>query len=143
MRRLRDSVDVRIAGGEMTRESYEFRDLIGAGALDVVQPDAALVGGITGARRIAIIAEEHGVVFTPHTWTNGIGLVANVHLTAGIANAPFIEFPYDPPEWSPARRDFMMEKTLSIGDDGVIVLDDTPGLGFDLDEAVLEQTRIG
>jgi L-alanine-DL-glutamate epimerase-like enolase superfamily enzyme len=37
----------------------------------------------------------------------------------------------------------MMEKTLSIGDDGVIVLDDTPGLGFDLDEAVLEQTRIG
>jgi L-alanine-DL-glutamate epimerase-like enolase superfamily enzyme len=142
MRRLRDSVDVRIAGGEMTREIHEFRDLITAGALDVVQPDAALVGGITGARRIAILAEANGVVFTPHTWTNGIGLIANVHLTAGIANAPFIEFPYDPPEWSPARRDFMLENPLRT-DDGVIVLDDTPGLGFDLDEAVLEQTRIG
>jgi L-alanine-DL-glutamate epimerase-like enolase superfamily enzyme len=143
MRRLRDSVDVRIAGGEMTREIYEFRDLITAGALDVVQPDAALVGGITGARRIAILAEVNGVVFTPHTWTNGIGLIANVHLTAGIANAPYIELPYDPPVWSPARRDFMMKKTLRTDDDGVIVLDDTPGLGFDLDETVLKQTQIG
>jgi L-alanine-DL-glutamate epimerase-like enolase superfamily enzyme len=37
----------------------------------------------------------------------------------------------------------MMERTLSTDEEGVIVLDDTPGLGFDLDEAVLEQTRIG
>ena len=111
--------------------------------VDVVQPDAALVGGITGARRIAIIAEENGVVFTPHTWTNGIGLIANVQLTAGIANAPYIEFPYDPPEWSPARRDFVVRDPLRIDDDGFIVLDDNPGLGFDLNEDVLRETRIG
>ena len=40
--------DIRIAGGEMTRELYEFRDLIADRCLDVLQPDAALVGGITG-----------------------------------------------------------------------------------------------
>ena len=44
MRRLRDMTDIRIAGGEMTRELYEFRDLIAEGALDVLQPDVALVG---------------------------------------------------------------------------------------------------
>ena len=49
MRRLRDMTDIRIAGGEMTRELYEFRDLIVEGALDVLQPDVALVGGITGS----------------------------------------------------------------------------------------------
>ena len=54
MRRLREMVDIRIAGGEMTRELYEFRDLIRDGCLDVLQPDAALVGGITGLRRIAM-----------------------------------------------------------------------------------------
>jgi L-alanine-DL-glutamate epimerase-like enolase superfamily enzyme len=37
----------------------------------------------------------------------------------------------------------MAEEPLRIDDQGVIVLDDTPGLGFDLDEAVLEKTRIG
>ena len=48
LRRLRGMTDLRIAGGEMTRELYEFRDLITGGCLDVLQPDAALVGGITG-----------------------------------------------------------------------------------------------
>ncbi len=67
----------------MTRELYEFRDLITEGCLDVLQPDAALVGGITGLRRVALMAQEHNLVFTPHTWTNGMGVVANAHLTAG------------------------------------------------------------
>jgi L-alanine-DL-glutamate epimerase-like enolase superfamily enzyme len=143
MRRLREMVDVRIAGGEMTREIYEFRDLLRDGCLDVVQPDAALVGGITGLRRVAVMAEEHNVVFTPHTWTNGMGVLANCHLTAGLADAPFIEFPYDPPEWSVERRDFMMAEPLRIGSDGMIRLSDAPGLGTALEEALLAKTRIG
>ena len=65
----------------------------------MLQPDAALVGGITGLRRVAYMAQEHNLAFTPHTWTNGMGVVANAHLTAGLADAPFLEYPYDPPEW--------------------------------------------
>ena len=143
MRRLRDSTDIRIAGGEMNREVSEFRDVIADGSLDVLQPDAALVGGITGLRRVAILAEENGIIFTPHTWTNGIGLMANAHLTAGAANAPFIEFPYDDPEWSLDRRDFMIMTPTSIDDNGFITLSDAPGLGFELNETVLKETRIG
>jgi L-alanine-DL-glutamate epimerase-like enolase superfamily enzyme len=141
MRRLREMVDIRIAGGEMTRELYEFRDLIRDGCLDVVQPDAALVGGITGLRRIAAMAQENNVVFTPHTWTNGMGVVANIHLTAGVADAPFIEIPYDPPEWSRERRDYMMAKPLTVDKDGWVVLGDEPGLGYELDEERLKATR--
>jgi L-alanine-DL-glutamate epimerase-like enolase superfamily enzyme len=143
MRRLRERVDVRIAGGEMTRELYEFRDLIRDGCLDVLQPDAALVGGITGLRRIALMAQEHNLVFTPHTWTNGMGVVANCHLTAGLADAPFIEFPFDPPDWTLERRDFMMTEPLTAGPDGMIRLSDAPGMGYALDEKLLERTRIG
>ena len=96
-RRPRDKTDIRIAGGEMTRQLYEFRDLIPQGRLAVLQPDAALVGGIAGLRRVASMAQEHNRVFTPHTWTNGMGVAANAHLTAGLCDAPFLEFPYDPP----------------------------------------------
>ncbi|HTM78482.1 MAG TPA: mandelate racemase/muconate lactonizing enzyme family protein, partial [Devosia sp.] len=112
MAALRQMTDLRIAGGEMTRELHEFRDLIEGRCLDVVQPDAALVGGITGLRRIALMAREAGVAFTPHTWNNGIGILANAHLTAGLAEAPWLEWPYDPPEWSVERRDYPMSQPL-------------------------------
>ena len=69
--------------------------------VDILQPDAALTGGITGLRRIAALCREAGLIFTPHTWTNGVGLIANLHLSAACSNAPFVEFPYDPPEWTP------------------------------------------
>jgi L-alanine-DL-glutamate epimerase-like enolase superfamily enzyme len=141
MRRLREMTDVRIAGGEMTRELHEFRDLITEGCLDVVQPDAALVGGITGLRRVASMAQEHNLVFTPHTWTNGMGVVANAHLTAGLADAPFVEFPYDPPEWGLERRDYMMATPFDVDQHGNIVLTDLPGLGYAPNEEVLARTR--
>src|SRR5260221_8857846 len=108
MRALREATGLRIAGGEMTRELHEFRDLISGGCLDVMQPDAALVGGITGLRRVAYMAQEHNLIFTPHTWTNGMGVTANVHLAAGTVGASFIEYPYDPPEWDVDRRGYMM-----------------------------------
>ena len=84
MRALREMVDIRIAGGEMNRELYEFRDLIEERCLDVLQPDVALTGGITGLRRVALMAEEAGLIFTPHTWSNGLSYVANAHFTCGL-----------------------------------------------------------
>jgi L-alanine-DL-glutamate epimerase-like enolase superfamily enzyme len=101
------------------------------------------VGGITGLRRIAHMAQEHNLTFTPHTWTNGMGLTANAQLLAGLADAPFLEYPYDPPEWSLERRDFMLSAPLSAGRDGWITLSDAPGMGYSLDEERLRATRIG
>lgn len=141
LRALRESLDVRIAGGEMNRELFEFRELAQRGCLDVLQPDVALVGGVTGLRRVAHLAEAHGLTFTPHTWTNGMGVVANAHLVAGLACAPFLEFPYDPPEWSLERRDFMMAEPLSVKE-GWIDLGEAPGMGYEVDEAGLERFRI-
>ena len=109
----------------------------------MLQPDAALVGGLTGLRRVGLMAQEHNLVFTPHTWTNGIGVVANAHLTAGVADAPFLEFPYDPPEWDVDRRDYMMAEPLKIDSAGNIVLTDRPGMGYELAEDMLAKTRTG
>ena len=109
----------------------------------MLQPDAALVGGITGLRRVAAMAQEHNLVCTPHTWTNGMGVVANAHLTAGLCDAPFLEFPYDPPEWDATARDFMMREPLRVDDSGHIVLSDAPGMGYELSEERLAATRLG
>jgi L-alanine-DL-glutamate epimerase-like enolase superfamily enzyme len=141
MRALRQASPVRLAAGEMTRQLHEFRDLIAAECVDVLQPDAALVGGLTGLRRVAVMAQEHGVAFTPHTWTNGIGVVANAHLAAGLADSPYLEYPFDPPEWGLERRDFMLSEPLRVDRQGWINLGEAPGLGLAIDERALADSR--
>jgi L-alanine-DL-glutamate epimerase-like enolase superfamily enzyme len=81
-------------------------------------------------------------VFTPHTWTNGMGVVANAHLTAGLCDAPFMEFPYDPPEWDLNARDFLMQEPLRVDSSGHIVLTEKSGMGYELAEERLAATRI-
>jgi L-alanine-DL-glutamate epimerase-like enolase superfamily enzyme len=142
MRLLREKLDVRIAGGELDREMSELRDLIAEGCLDVIQPDVVCVGGITGLAKVAAMAGEHGVAFTPHSWGNGIGVIANAQLMAGATDGGFFEFPWDPPEWTNARRDFMFRTPLDVDDHGDLVLSDAPGLGFELDEDMLARTRV-
>jgi len=143
MAELRRRVSIRIAGGELTREPYEFRELLQRGCLDVFQPDAVCSMGISGLRQFAIEVEAAGKIFTPHTWGNGIGMMANLHLTAGTVGAPFIEFPFDPPEWTTARRDYILTETIEADEQGWITLSDKPGLGIELDEAVLARTITG
>ena len=67
------------------------------------------VGGFAGCRRIAALAEAHGRTWSPHTWSNGVGLVANLHGALGCSTEPWVEVPYDPPAWSPERRDWLLE----------------------------------
>jgi L-alanine-DL-glutamate epimerase-like enolase superfamily enzyme len=142
MRALRAATDVRLAAGEMTRQVHELRELIDGGCADVLQPDAALVGGITGLRRVAIMAQEHNLMFTPHTWTNGMGVMANAHLAAGLADSPLLEYPFDPPDWGVDRRDYMLSEPLSVDAEGYINLSEAPGMGYELDEPRLAQTLV-
>lgn len=134
MAQLRAATGVRIAGGEMARTFDELDRALAAGALDVVQPDVVLALGIGGARTLGELALRRNRWFTPHTWTNGIGLLANLHVCAGIGGGPFLEFPYDPPGWTPERRDFMLAQSLGIDADGMLRVPDAPGLGIVLDE---------
>ncbi|MCY7344299.1 MAG: hypothetical protein LH603_21300 [Pseudonocardia sp.] len=78
--------------------------------------------------------------FTPHTWTNGVGLLANLHVVAGIGGGPFLEFPYDPPGWTPQRRDFMLTEPVRIDADGCVPV--PPGIGAELDLDALNRWRV-
>jgi L-alanine-DL-glutamate epimerase-like enolase superfamily enzyme len=51
-----------------------------------------------------------------------------------VGGGPFLEFPYDPPGWTPARRDFMLAEPVAVGSDGLLRVPGEPGLGVCLDE---------
>jgi L-alanine-DL-glutamate epimerase-like enolase superfamily enzyme len=140
MASLRRQTVIRVAGGEMTRELHEFDLMLEAGSLDVYQPDAAVTGGIGGLSRVAARVRDAGCVFSPHTWGSGVALMANAHLTAGTGGTAYLEYPLDPPEWTEARRDFMLTEPIVCA--GSITLGDRPGLGIELDEDTCAATVV-
>jgi D-galactarolactone cycloisomerase len=132
--RLRRETGLPLAGGEMARTPALLDAYLEAGALDVLQPDGVLAVGIARARDLARKAIGQGLAFTPHTWTNGIGLLANLHLAAGVGGGPYLEYPYDPSGWTPERRDFMLATPIVPDADGYLAVPDAPGLGIELAE---------
>jgi D-galactarolactone cycloisomerase len=130
---------VRIAGGEMTRTFPEGLAALDADAFDVVQQDVVLAAGMLRTRTLAEVALARGRWFTPHTWTNGIGLLANLHVAAGVGGGPYLEFPYDPPGWTPERRDAFLAEPIRPGPDGVLRVPRTPGIGAVLDEDAMRR----
>ncbi len=134
MAMLRQQTSVRVAGGEMGRTFEDLRLALERDALDVYQPDAVLSLGMSGVRTLAELALRRNRWFAPHTWTNGIGLLANLHVCAGVGGGPYLEFPYDPPGWTPQRRDFMLAAPVAIDRDGFVIVPSAPGLGVALDE---------
>ena len=125
---------VRIAGGEMTRTFADALAALDADAFDVYQPDVVLAAGMLRTRTVAELALARNRWFTPHTWTNGLGLLANLHVAAGVGGGPFIEFPYDPPGWTTDRRDAFFAEPIRPDAEGLLHVPQRPGLGAVLDE---------
>jgi D-galactarolactone cycloisomerase len=138
---LRAQTGARLAGGEMLDDVPAVLAHLDRDALDVYQMDVVLALGMSRARtlgELALLKHRH---FTPHTWSNGIGVLANLHVAAGIGGGPWIEVPYDPPGWTPERRDFMLAEPVRIDAEGCLVVPDRPGLGVVLDEDAIAATR--
>jgi L-alanine-DL-glutamate epimerase-like enolase superfamily enzyme len=123
-----------IVGGEQHVGVMEFRQLIEQGAVDIVQPNAAITGGITDWLRIHALATCSSVPVSP--WNLQM---VHIHLAAGLPNVKWIEyFMADNPLLEFQGRLFkgpvMREERT---DDGIfLVPPDAPGLGLELDDAV-------
>lgn len=141
-REVRQAVGCPVAGGENEFTLFGFRDLIGARAVDIVQPDIAAAGGFTACRHIAAIAHAHGVAVNPHVWGSAIGQAASLHLIAALPDAhPSLNatqpiFEYDQSA-HPFRRELVREPVEQT--DGWVQVPAGPGLGVDVDRAVLEK----
>ena len=139
---LRRTATTRIAGGEMLPTFADALACLEHDALDVYQMDVVLSLGMSRSRTVAELAQHRHRQFTPHTWTNGIGVLANLHVCAGVGGGPWLELPYDPDGWTPERRDFMLAEPVRIDADGCLRVPDRPGLGIELDEDAVERWRI-
>jgi L-alanine-DL-glutamate epimerase-like enolase superfamily enzyme len=135
--RLREKTETPIAGGEMNTGWHEYRVLMEKGSLDIYQPDATLSCGISDSLRVLEACRENGLGFAPHTWTNGIGLLVNMHMYAAWGGDGYMEYPYEPPGWTPARRDALLKNPVEVSSDGTVPVPQEPGIGIRLNPRTL------
>jgi L-alanine-DL-glutamate epimerase-like enolase superfamily enzyme len=134
---LRRRSPVPIAGGEVLTRRQSFQPWLEAGALDVVQADVTKVGGISEERRIAWMAQDHGVRFVPHGWNTAVGLAADLQLASALAGTDLVEYLTGSP-----YVDQIAAGGWQLDADGMLPIPDNPGLGLELDQqAVRRFTR--
>lgn len=131
--RLCDAVDLPIAGGELNLGLHEYKLLVQRGCYDIIQADCAFSEGVFQLRKVAALAELSYKQFIPHTWSNGVGLAANLHLAAATPNCDWFEYPIDPPAWTPEARDYMLDRPYMIDADGFISVREEAGMGIAFD----------
>ena len=134
---LRRRSNVPIAGGELNGGWHEFRTMLEKGCFDIYQPDATFGGGISGAKRVQEACAEQGLHFAPHTWSNGFSMVVNlhVHLSGGMDHP--LEYPIEPPGWTPEYRDALLTEPVLADRNGTIAIPEKPGLGIGIDPEAL------
>jgi L-alanine-DL-glutamate epimerase-like enolase superfamily enzyme len=128
---------IAIAAGEWLATRFEFRDLVERGCLHVLQPDVGRVGGLTEARRVCRLGQQHDLRVIPHSWKTGITVAATAQLAAVTPNMPFFECVPKAMAESALRRDLLTREPEVV--DGQVVLTDAPGLGIELNPEALER----
>jgi galactonate dehydratase len=124
---------VPVAAGERTHVRSEFRELFEGHAVDVVQPDITMCGGLWEARKISAWAESYQVLVAPHNVGGAISTAAALHLAACTPNFTIQE----------NFNDFSEDYVLAAAPgnpgvaDGHFALPAGPGLGVTLDRAVV------
>jgi L-alanine-DL-glutamate epimerase-like enolase superfamily enzyme len=130
---------VPIAGGELHSSGLpELQMMIERRCYDIFQPDALFTGGIAQTMEVIRLCREHGLAYSPHTWTNGIGFAVNLQLFAasGFTGERELEYPLAPPGWTVEARDGILEQPFDH-DRGTIETPTSPGLGFTIDRPAL------
>ncbi len=133
-RRVRDAIGIPIAGGESCTSLAEFNSFFEKDALDIVQPDVTHAGGILACKKIAALAQSHGVRLVPHSWGSGVLLSATCHFAFSTSTCEMIEYP----TWGLALRDELLSDPFRI-ENGVIYPPGQPGLGVKLTPEILEK----
>ncbi|MBV8777511.1 MAG: mandelate racemase/muconate lactonizing enzyme family protein [Alphaproteobacteria bacterium] len=134
---VRCATDIAIAAGESEFTRHDFRDLAALGAVDIMQPDLAICGGITEAMRISAIASAYNLKLAPHLWAGAPAFAAGLHVAAASPAGFIVEYSLGA---NPLLHD-LVEESFS-GADGMIEVPERSGLGISVREDFLQKHAV-
>ena len=131
---LRRHAPLPIATGEVLTRRQSFVPWLERRAVDIIQPDCTKVGGLTEAWRIAWMAYEHNVQWVPHGWNTALGLAADLHLSAAMPVARYVEY------LTPCvYLDELVTEPFRPDAEGYLTIPNRPGLGIELNREALKR----
>ncbi len=140
MQRIAKRTKVPIATGERLVASYNCRELVELGIVDIIQTDINHVGGITALWKVAALCEPSGVKVAPHACEGPIGGLATVHVDAAMPNFLVQEICSGV---EPGVKEKIWEEWFGFPAmrmvNGKYPLPQKPGLGFELDEKAVRK----
>jgi galactonate dehydratase len=125
---IAQQIDIPIATGERLHTIYEFQMLLARGAVQYVRPDVCMCGGLTGAKKIAALAEANHVGVVPHNPLGPVSTAACLQLAACIPNFALQEYPLG--EDVPPKSE--MVTSILQREGGYLLIPDAPGIGIEL-----------
>jgi L-alanine-DL-glutamate epimerase-like enolase superfamily enzyme len=134
---VRAATDIPIASGESEFTRHDFRDLAMLQAVDIMQPDQAICGGITEAMRISAIASAFNLKLAPHLWAGAPAFAAGLHVVAASSAGFIVEYSLGA---NPLLHDLIEENFPVI--DGMIEVPERPGLGITVREDFLARYTV-
>ena len=134
---VRATTSIPIACGESEFTRFDFRDLIEVGAVDVLQPDLAICGGISEGMRIAALAATHQLALAPHIWGSALSFAAGLHLAFASPSATILEFSLGA---NPLLHELGEEPVIC--QNGLIAAPTRPGLGVTPRQAFIDEYRV-
>jgi L-alanine-DL-glutamate epimerase-like enolase superfamily enzyme len=133
-RRIRAATEIRIATGERAWTLDNYRRLVHGGAVDILLLDPGRIEGVTGTWRAAQLADAARVGIVPHSWSSALNTAAALHVFAASRNVVVFELK---PNESPMQHELVTNPFAQV--DGMIAVPDAPGLGVEVDEAVVSR----
>ena len=129
-----------IATGERLYTRWQFKNILASGAVDIIQPDLALTGGIFEGRKIAAMAEAYDVALAPHAPYGPIALAATLQMDACTPNV-FIQEQSLGIHYNQGfdLLDFVKNKEIFKYKDGFVDVPTKPGLGIEIDEELVKK----
>ena len=140
---IRRAANIPIATGERLFSKYDFKRLLQAGGVDIIQPDLSHAGGITEVKKIASMAEAYDVALAPHCPLGPIALASCLNIDATCYNAVIQEQSMGI-HYNKGRSvlDYIKNPEDFAFVDGYVQLPKRPGLGVEVNkELVLEENR--
>jgi L-alanine-DL-glutamate epimerase-like enolase superfamily enzyme len=134
---VRAATDIPIAAGESEQTRFAFREMLDARAVDVLQPDPAIAGGITEVRTIAGLAASQGLTVAPHLWGSAILFATGLHLCVSTPCATILEFSRG---HNPLLND-LVEEDIAF-EDGHVLAPTGPGRGLTLRRDFVDRVRV-
>lgn len=132
---ISDAIETPTCTGEDIYLKEEFNKLVDARAVDIIHPDLATSGGLLETKRIGDYAEERGIAMAMHFAGTPVSFMANVHCAAATQNFMALEHhSVDLDYW-----ESLVKTKHKLIDKGFALVPDAPGLGVELNEAVVKQ----